>query len=56
MELHEVVNYGMRGQSVVGWRAVDLLILPLDPIELVMKCLGLVLESLSAGRATSIEL
>jgi hypothetical protein len=51
MELHEVVNYGMRGQS-----AVDLLILPLDPIELVMKCLGLVLESLSAGRATSIEL
>jgi hypothetical protein len=52
----EFVNYGWRGQSIVDRRVVDLLTLSRVPTEFLLECSGLILELLSTGRATPIEL
>jgi hypothetical protein len=52
----ELVNYDSRGQSIVCWRVVDLLALPLKSTTLLVKCVGSVSEPFSACQATSIEL
>jgi hypothetical protein len=48
----EFVNSGLRGQSIVGRRVVDLLALPLDPAEFLLECSG----SISELRVMLIEL
>jgi hypothetical protein len=52
----EFVNSGLRGQSIVGRRVVDLLALPLDPAEFLLECSGSISELLSVDRAMLIEL
>jgi hypothetical protein len=51
----ELVEYGSRGQSIVGWRVVNLLTMPLDLTEFFLKCPGLISEPILARWATPIE-
>jgi hypothetical protein len=52
----ELVDYDPRGQSVVCWRVVDLLALPLNPAEFLMKGSRPVSESVAPRWAMPVEL
>jgi hypothetical protein len=52
----ELVDYDLRGQSIVCRRAVNLLALPLDSTDFFMKHPGLILESVMACRMLPVEL
>jgi hypothetical protein len=54
--MHELIDYSLRGQSIVCRRAVDLLALPLDPFEFLLQSLRMISESVSACWALPVEL
>jgi hypothetical protein len=52
---HELVDYGLRGQSIVGRCVVNLLAMTLDPVKFFLECLGSISEPISTSKMASIE-
>jgi hypothetical protein len=55
-QVHQLINYGPIGQSIVHRRAVDLLALPLDAAEFFLQGARMTSESVSVSRALPVEL